>query len=97
VLRERVIAYVTSAVDQPPGTAGTGAAGGPDALAERLAGAARAALTAASAQSGGRAAALDLLAADALVTLALLRQAEEEPAMLQAFAARLLELEFTAA
>lgn len=97
MLRERVIAYVGRAVDQQARATATGAAGGPDALAERLAGAARSALTAAAAQSGGRAAALDLLAADALVTLALLRQAEEEPAMLQAFATRLLELEFTAA
>ena len=39
---------------------------------------------------GGRAMALDLLAADALITLALLAQAEERPEQLEDFASSLL-------
>jgi len=55
-----------------------------------LAAAARAALDQALASSGGRAVALDLLAADALVTLALLAQAEQAPQRLDGFAASML-------
>jgi hypothetical protein len=40
---------------------------------------------------GDRSVALDLLAADALITLALLAQAQEEPAELGAFATSLLQ------
>jgi len=39
---------------------------------------------------GDRSVALDLLAADALITLALLAQAQEDPAELGAFAASIL-------
>jgi hypothetical protein len=55
-----------------------------------LAAAARAALDQALASSGGRAVALDLLAADALVTLALLAQVEQAPERLDGFAASML-------
>lgn len=58
-------------------------------LAERLAGAGRAALVQAVREDGGRAAALDLLAADALITLALLRVAESTPGQLGPAAASL--------
>lgn len=61
---------------------------GPDADLQ-LAGAAREALAAALAQPGDRAVALDLLAADALVTLALKARAVTDPAGLLDFAARL--------
>jgi hypothetical protein len=65
-----------------------GAAGLP---ADQLAAAARDALAAAlvPATSGNRSAALDLLAADALMTLALLARAEDDPATLAGFAAAL--------
>lgn len=56
---------------------------------ERLARAAGAALDRVIAGSGDRAVALDLLAADALVTLALEAQADEDPARLEAFARRM--------
>ncbi|MEO8294177.1 MAG: hypothetical protein ABI613_01600 [Gemmatimonadota bacterium] len=60
-------------------------------VAESLSQASRVALDAvAAAPGGGRAIALDLLAADALITLALLAQAESSPALLQEFAASLL-------
>src|SRR5262245_23276355 len=59
-------------------------------LAERLAGAAGAALDQVLGQRGDRPAALDLLAADALVTLALKARALEQPAALAAFAAEIL-------
>ena len=49
-------------------------------LIERLAGAGRAALAEAIRDGASRAAALDLLAADALITLALLCAAEGDPA-----------------
>jgi hypothetical protein len=42
------------------------------------------------ARAGDRSVALDLLAADALVTLALLAQAQQEPERLDAFAAAVL-------
>jgi len=54
-----------------------------------LARAGRSALEAAVRASPDRGAALDLLAADALVTLALAAQTETDPAGLEAFAARL--------
>ena len=58
--------------------------------AARLAAAARVALDAVLAQGRERSAALDLLVADSLVTLALLCQAEEAPGGLDAFAAELI-------
>jgi hypothetical protein len=58
-------------------------------MAEDLGAAANAALRAALGHRGGRDAALDLLAADALVTLALKARAVADPASLGAFAARL--------
>lgn len=61
-----------------------GGAGGADGLAR----AGMTALNAATGHSGDRSVALDLLAADALVTLALLHQAEHDPAGLEAFARR---------
>ena len=51
-------------------------------LSERLASAGQSALVAAMDDGGARAAALDLLAADALITLALLLAAETDPASL---------------
>ena len=60
--------------------------------AEVLAGAARDALAATLASPGGRAVALDLLAADALVTLALKACAASNPAGLGGFARELARL-----
>ena len=60
-------------------------------LAERLARAGGRALDRVTAHPGDRSVALDLLAADALITLALLAQAETRPAELDGFAASLLE------
>jgi hypothetical protein len=80
VLGERARAYVTAV---PAGCSG----------ATVLAAAATAALDDVSRQPQGRAAALDLLAADALITLALLSQAEEDPARLHAFATGVLHAE----
>ncbi|MBX3147092.1 MAG: hypothetical protein KF785_10020 [Gemmatimonadales bacterium] len=57
--------------------------------AEALARAGDAALATAMAESSDRTAALDLLAADALVTLALAAQTDADPDTLRAFAARL--------
>ena len=54
-----------------------------------LAGAGREALGAVIASSGGRPAAADLLAADALLTLALEARAAEDPSTLREFAASL--------
>jgi hypothetical protein len=60
-------------------------------VAEALASASRRALQAvALAPEGGRAIALDLLAADALITLALLAHSEMAPQDLEAFATTLL-------
>ena len=59
-------------------------------LGERLAGAAGAALEQVLSQRGDRSAALDLLAADALVTLALKARALEQPDRLAGFASQLL-------
>lgn len=58
-------------------------------LVERFAVAGRAALAEASVDGATRPAALDLLAADALITLALLRSAEDDPARLGGRAAAL--------
>ncbi|MGQ0703198.1 MAG: hypothetical protein ACT4PM_08720 [Gemmatimonadales bacterium] len=76
-LRERVRQFALGGV--PAGT-----------RAERLAGAARTALDRVLTQGQDRAVALDLLAADALITLALAAQAEADPAGLDRFAAELL-------
>ena len=78
-LRNRVADYATAAV--PPGTT----------LSESLARAGSHALKSALEQAHDRSAAFDLLAADALVTLALLAQAEQAPAALARFAAQLVE------
>jgi hypothetical protein len=67
------------------------AAAGPDALApERLARSGRGALDRVLSRAGDRSVALDLLAADALVTLALLAQAQAAPDRLGEFAATVL-------
>ena len=81
VLRERAHAYVASL----PAVPGTHAA--------TLAQAATAALDEVARQPEGRGAALDLLAADALITLALLAQAEADPARLHDFATMVLNSE----
>lgn len=62
-------------------------------VASALAAAASTALDAVGRQHDGRGAALDLLAADALITLALLAQAETDPARLGEFASRILHAE----
>ncbi|HEV8151039.1 MAG TPA: hypothetical protein VGP61_12705 [Gemmatimonadales bacterium] len=80
VLREKAREYLRA-------VGPSGDRGGP---AERLGEAARAALDAVVSQSGDRSVALDLLAADALVTLALKARARENPAGLARFAAELL-------
>jgi len=59
--------------------------------AEALARAGSRALDQVAAHPGDRSVALDLLAADALITLALLAQAEATPAELDAFATSLLK------
>jgi hypothetical protein len=61
-----------------------------DSLSASLASAGQAALDRVLSQPGDRSAALDLLAADALITLALRAQAEEAPERLQEFAAAVL-------
>jgi hypothetical protein len=65
-------------------------AGSGDSLSEVLASAGRAALNRVLSQAGDRSAALDLLAADALITLALRAQAEEAPQRLEEFAKAVL-------
>ena len=65
------------------------ASDGSDDPAEELAAAARRALRATLEHPGGRDVALDLLAADALVTLALKARAASDPEGLGGFAARL--------
>jgi hypothetical protein len=77
-LRARVREY---ALDAPSGAPPPAA----------LAAAAHRALAYAVAHPGDRSAALDLLAADALVTLALLAQAEQAPAELEPFASAILQ------
>ena len=61
-----------------------------DSLSTLLAGAGQAALTRVLSHAGDRSAALDLLAADALITLALRAQAEQAPERLEEFAATVL-------
>ncbi len=75
-LRARVFEYAASAPTGP--------------VPEALAAAGRAALARVLDHPGDRSVALDLLAADALVTLALLAQAEQAPEQLGAFASTLL-------
>ena len=75
-LRVRVIEYALAASG--------------DSLSALLAAAGQAALTRVLSHSGDRSAALDLLAADALITLALRAQAEELPERLEEFAAAVL-------
>jgi hypothetical protein len=62
-----------------------------ESLPATLAAAARAALGGVVAHPGDRSVALDLLAADALITLALLAQAQRAPGDLAAFAAGVLQ------
>ena len=62
-----------------------------DPTPEALAQAGRGALDQVLVHAGDRSVALDLLAADALVTLALLAQAERNPAGLASFAAEVLQ------
>ncbi|HEX6089225.1 MAG TPA: hypothetical protein VFZ13_03595 [Gemmatimonadales bacterium] len=78
-LRARVLEHVASIA-----TSGNAAADLADAAHHSLAGV--------LAAPGDRTVALDLLAADGLITLALLRQAEDDPAGLVAFARSLTEL-----
>jgi hypothetical protein len=59
-------------------------------LPQVLANAGQTALTQVLSHSGDRSAALDLLAADALITLALLAQAESRPDRLEEFATQVL-------
>jgi hypothetical protein len=75
-LRARVVEHALAGADAP--------------VPARLAAAGQAALARVLAHAGDRSVALDLLAADALITLALLAQAELAPAGLSAFAASLL-------
>jgi hypothetical protein len=77
-LRGRVLDYALARSAEAP-------------VAELLARAGRRALDQVVAHPGDRSVALDLLAADALITLALLAQAESCPAELDEFAASLLE------
>ena len=74
-LRERLTAYADLAGGDSP---------------EALASAAQLALAEVLTRAGDRRVALDLLAADGLITLALLGQAERSPHHLRAFAASLL-------
>jgi hypothetical protein len=60
-------------------------------LPDRLADAAQAALDRVLGHPGDRSVALDLLAADALITLALLAEAEEAPERLESFAGTVLQ------
>jgi hypothetical protein len=98
VLRSRVREYALGglAEGRAEGRA-AGRAKGPDDRpadtppAELLAHAGHRALDRVVAHPGDRSVALDLLAADALITLALLAQAETRPAELDAFAASLLQ------
>jgi hypothetical protein len=61
-----------------------------DSLPHILSSAGQSALTRVLSHAGDRSAALDLLAADALITLALLAQAETDPARLEEFATAVL-------
>ena len=75
-LRSRVLDYVAMGEGRKP--------------AAELAAASRRALDRVLARQGDRSVALDLLAADALITLALLAEAEQQPEQLGDFAAGLL-------
>jgi hypothetical protein len=77
VLRARVLEYA--------------AAASAPRLPDALTAAAHSALTRVLSHSGDRSVALDLLAADALITLALLAQAETAPEQLEQFAASVLQ------
>ncbi len=77
-LRGRVVEYARRVSPEPT-------------IAQSLARAGEAALSHALEHPGDRAAALDLLAADALVTLALLAQAEQGAAGLAGFAEELVQ------
>ena len=77
-LRARARRYAVAAEEEGP------------TRAHALAAAGAAALDTVTAHAGDRSAALDLLAADALITLALLEQAERDPAGLGELAADLL-------
>jgi hypothetical protein len=77
-LRQRVLEYAAAAPPKPD-------------LADTLADAGAAALERVLSCSGDRSVALDLLAADALVTLALLAKARHAPADLGSFAAAILQ------
>ncbi|HXE57297.1 MAG TPA: hypothetical protein VNK43_04795 [Gemmatimonadales bacterium] len=79
-LRERVLARAAEAPQAEEGT-----------LPARLARAAEGVLALVERHPGDRSIALDLLAADALITLALLAQAETAPDRLGSFAAELLQ------
>ena len=79
MLRARVVTLVSMA-SLPPGT-----------IPERLAYAGRRALMNVCAHPGDRSVALDLLAADALITMALLAQAELDPTELGDFTQALQE------
>ena len=84
---ERHTSQATSALrDRVRSYAGAVAGEGPEALAA----ASRNALSRVLSHPGDRPVALDLLAADGLITLALLAQAEASPARLRDFAASLL-------
>jgi hypothetical protein len=87
VLAERVHAY--AAVAEPA----VSASAGPSEMSSMLVDGACRALAGALAQSADRSAALDLLAGDALVTLALLARAETAPESLGALARELLRPE----
>ncbi len=87
---ERVIPFYEAFVARFPSFEALAGAGAGD-VVTRLADAGRAALAAATRDGAGRAAALDLLAADALITLALLATAERDPAALGRAAAQLLK------
>lgn len=80
VLRDRVLEHAVAVGEGLP-------------LPERLAFASERVLAIVEEHPGDRSVALDLLAADALITLTLLAQAEAAPAELGAFAERLLAAE----
>ncbi|HWA16909.1 MAG TPA: hypothetical protein VG817_10775 [Gemmatimonadales bacterium] len=80
VLRERVLEHAAAVTESMPAP-------------ERLALASERVLAIVEEHPGDRSVALDLLAADALITLTLLAQAEAAPAELGSFAERLLAAE----
>jgi hypothetical protein len=96
-LGERARAHAVAAASETGSEAasetGSGAVAEAESVPEVLARGARRALTGVLAQPGDRSAALDLLAGDALITLALLAQAEAAPQELGRFARALLRPE----